>query len=667
MHRIILSVFLLSVYLAARPAAAGVNFWSPIGPDGGTVTALTAAPSNRNILYAGTTGGVFKSIDGGAHWTRASRGLTSNRIVALAVAPSNPSILYASTGFNVFASRDGGATWSQVFGQTTNFYVPSLAVDPRNPRWVWAGTALGPFWSHDGGTRWHSARVGFLGWIWSLAIDPVHPDTLYVASVADQDFGDTAIAKTTDGGKTWKRRDRGLEDVYLELGPQEVPTQLAVDPTAPDTIYGCFVRHSDDPDAEPQIITYRSTDGAATWKATEGGFPLAVDRRGTVFAGDRRSVDHGATWQRIAAPPGFPQHYLAGDGILWAGLDISGVFRSLDGAATWQPSSSGLHATTVSAIAINPEQSRTLYAGTSGIGVRKTVNGGASWQQADAGLPAGAFYPTLLSLSPVLTLDPHQPETVYLGWFVYSTQGYARSDDGAEHWSLLPKPDAPTGLVADPAAPGALYFPNTGSFGNPCGLARSDDRGLTRRCVMTSTGRLILDPSTPGTLWLLTEVNLLKSTDRGESWTTIQPQGLEHAGRRRSLLIDPVHSNVLYLGTELYDRDQPTRIWRSDDGGLHWRAWGKGVPEDSIVSDLLIDPQQPSIFYAAVTQNIHGTFDRTPDRSGVYLSRDGGQTFTPLRDGLPGAVQQLILDPTNPRVLYALTLNDGIYTFTRGR
>ena len=43
------------------------------------------------------------------------------------------------------------------------------------------------------------------------------------------------------------------------------------------------------------------------------------------------------------------------------------------------------------------------------------------------------------------------------------------------------------------------------------------------------------------------------------------------------------------------------------------------------------------------------------------------RTFQPLRDGLPGEVRKLIQDPTNPRVLYALTLNDGIYTFTRGR
>src|SRR5436853_7546391 len=97
MGRTILSVFLLSICMATVLAAAGVNYWSPIGPDGGTVKILTAAPS----------------------------------------------------------------------------------------RWVWAGSRGGLFWSHDGGAHWHPATADILGRIWDVVIDPVHPDTLYVASVKE--------------------------------------------------------------------------------------------------------------------------------------------------------------------------------------------------------------------------------------------------------------------------------------------------------------------------------------------------------------------------------------------------------------------------------------------------------------------------------------------------
>jgi photosystem II stability/assembly factor-like uncharacterized protein len=666
MRRTILSVFLLSLCLAARPVAAGVNYWSPIGPDGGTVSFLTAAPSNSRILYAGTPGGVFRSTDGGAHWMRASRGLPPNDILALAVAPSNPSVLYIKTGFGVYASRNGGDTWSQVASKVGgDFFNPSLAVDPRNSRWVWAGSLGGVFWSHDGGVHWNPATADFLGRIWDIAIDPVHPDTLYVASLRESSVGETGIAKSTDGGRTWKRRSSGLDDVRPEENIFDVRTQLTVDPTAPNVVYGCFAVRTADPDAIPQIVTYRSTDGAATWQATQGGgSPLAVDRHGVVYAGNRRSADHGATWQPIALPPNAPKRYLAGEGTLWAGTEIFGIYRSADGAATWQLSSKGLTATRVTSLAVHPDQPGVLYAG-SEIGIRKTVDAGVSWQSVDAGLPAEVFSGKYFS--PLLALDPQQPQTVYVA-SPYLTNGFARSNDGGEHWTLLPgDPYGPSSLTVDPTT-GVLYLTNVLVANDFCGMARSDDNGLSRRCLLPlGSSPPVFDSTSPGTIWTMTlddSLNsvLKKSTNRGDSWTLIPTHGLEDAGVRFSLAIDPLHPRVLYMGTSRISGGIFQRLWRSSDGGIHWGPWGADLGPFWIITDLLIDPQDPTILYAAVTKT-----DPTQDRSGVYWSRDGGRTLQPLRDGLPGEVRKLIQDPTNPRVIYALTLNDGIYTFTRGR
>src|SRR5947209_20438307 len=196
--------------------------------------------------------------------------------------------------------------------------------------------------------------------------------------------------------------------------------------------------------------------------------------------------------------------YSAGDGTLWAGTDLSGVFRSDDGGATWQPASNGLNATPVTSVAVDPEQPSVLYAAMPGLGISKTLNAGVSWQPVDDGLPAEPFTGALLAL------DPRQPETVYLAWSS-ETSGFARSDDGGRHWTLLPGVlRGPNGLVADPAAPGVIYLTGygVGATDEPCELARSDDRGLTRRCLLppadvVPTRRLILDPATPGTLWLL--------------------------------------------------------------------------------------------------------------------------------------------------------------------
>jgi photosystem II stability/assembly factor-like uncharacterized protein len=671
--RTILGLFALSLCLAAGPSWAGLNYWSPIGPDGGEILALAADPQQNGVVYAGAAGGVFKSMDGGATWSRSSQGLKGNVVISLAVAPTSRSTVYAGTYRGLFVSRDGGATWAGTALNDPN--VVSVAVDPRDARRVWAGTSNGLYGSRDAGAHWSYVVSDLIARVVDLALDPVHPDTLYAAIAGLEDFGVDGIVRSTDAGKTWKLLTRGLEATY----PWQDHVRLAVDPQSPNVVYASFYEFPD-PGIRPDA-TYRSTDGGAHWTATEGGFPLAVDRQGVVYAGDRRSTDHGATWQPAAAPPELATRYATGataDGTLWAATGRSGVVRSRDRAATWQASSSGLHATTVTSIAIDPQTPRVIYAGAGTAGVRKTLSSGQRWQSVDAGLPYDAllFFPQHL-----LALDALRPQTVYLAW-ESSENGLARSDDGGAHWTPLRDADdaAIEGgfhleqLVTDPTAAGVVYFAGLGAAKYPCQWARSDDYGATRQCIQPPAddlripffSRLVPDPVSPGALWLLDRRDRFwQSADRGTNWTKTRPQGLEHAGEPRALLIDPAHPGRCYLGTELWlPGDRPERVWRSDNGGRSWRAWGSGMPERSKITGLLMDPQDPAIFYAAVEEQIDPAH-REDDRSGVYWSRDGGRTFTSLRDGLPGRVMQLLLDPKNPRKLYAATEQNGVYTLTR--
>jgi photosystem II stability/assembly factor-like uncharacterized protein len=91
----------------------GQDQWTPVGPEGGYVTALAINPNTPNTLYAGTQGsGVFKSTNGGANWRAVNIGLTNTTVNALAIDPNTPNILYAETGRGVFKSTDGGANWT---------------------------------------------------------------------------------------------------------------------------------------------------------------------------------------------------------------------------------------------------------------------------------------------------------------------------------------------------------------------------------------------------------------------------------------------------------------------------------------------------------------------------------------------------------------------------
>jgi photosystem II stability/assembly factor-like uncharacterized protein len=288
---------------AAGPSWAGLDYWSPIGPDGGEILALAADPQQSGVAYAGAAGGVFKSTDGGATWSGSSQGLLGNADIFLAVAPTSRSTVYTGTYRGLFVSRDGGATWTRT--ALNDRPVLSVAVDPRDARRVWAGTSNGLYGSRDAGAHWSHVDSDLIAHVVDLAPGPVRPDTLYAAVAALEDFGVDGVVRSKDGGKTWKRLTQGLESAY----PWQDHVRLAVDPKSPNVIYASFYE-SPEPGIRPDV-TYRSADGGAHWTATEGGFPFAVDRKGVVYAGDRRSADHGVTWQPAAAPPDLAAHYAA--------------------------------------------------------------------------------------------------------------------------------------------------------------------------------------------------------------------------------------------------------------------------------------------------------------------------------------------------------------------
>lgn len=77
--------------------------WRSIGPEGGAVSALIIDPSSTNTLYVGTDSGVFKSIDGGAHWSRINNDMSMTNIFALSIDPATPATLYAATLGGLFS------------------------------------------------------------------------------------------------------------------------------------------------------------------------------------------------------------------------------------------------------------------------------------------------------------------------------------------------------------------------------------------------------------------------------------------------------------------------------------------------------------------------------------------------------------------------------------
>src|SRR6476619_4470562 len=146
MLRTILSVSVVVCTTGALMLSAqSTSVWTTNGPQGGDVTALTLDPRHPSTLFAGVTGGVFKSTDGGRHWQINSAGLPTSAIVrALRVDPQLSARVYAATSGGVFESTDGGASWPAINNGFSG--APSLAaiaIDPQSPSTIYAAPSSG--------------------------------------------------------------------------------------------------------------------------------------------------------------------------------------------------------------------------------------------------------------------------------------------------------------------------------------------------------------------------------------------------------------------------------------------------------------------------------------------------------------------------------------------
>ncbi|HVT18205.1 MAG TPA: hypothetical protein VHQ90_18765 [Thermoanaerobaculia bacterium] len=635
----------------AWPADA-TSSWTAIGPEGGRVAALVADPVDPQVVYAVTgSAGVFKSSDGGASWRQASRGLTDSELVALAVDQVVPGTLYAASSFGVFVSRDGAATWmpAEPFSLWQDEFPQSLASDPARAGTVYAATFDGVWVSNDAGASW-TQTLG-LGGVIRLVSDPARSSVFALSGR----LGSLRLFESADGGATWKDRSASLP----KLTYGDLTFGFAVEPAAPGILY-IALTHVDFDSGTKVLQTLRSSDGAASWQAAgTGSEPVAASAGGLVVAGGFKSSDHGASWQPVGELPDAVAAYAiaAGGSKVYAGGATRGVLASADGARSWQVMSKGLTATSVLALAVDPFASDPhspawLYAAVENLGLLRSRNGGSRWRPLDTGLEAPTrndFY--------ALAAHPAAPGNLYY----FSHAVLESSTDAGASWTQLGKPHCVTidALSPDPSAPAVLYAAGSLNCGQGCGGAfKSTDRAASWSCLGVAAYQIAVAPSAPATLYALAPSPpsgnfLYRSTDSGRTWVPLEvPRRLARGAAARyghlAVAVDPWNAARLYVGG-------PTGVWMSQDGGESWSRKDHGLPHGVAAPLLAIDPHQPLTLYAAAAE------------VGVFRSRDGGDSWQPIRDGLPDASDvytTLAVDPGHPGSLYLAIAGSGIYSFS---
>ncbi len=229
--------------------------WRSIGPAtmGGRIVAISVFEADPSTYWVATGGGgLLKTINNGITFEHQFDKEPVVAIGDVAVAPSNKDIVWVGTGENnprnsvsygdgVYKSTDGGKTWTNM-GLTKTYQIGRIIIHPKNPDIVYVGALgrlFGPseerglYKTVDGGKTWQKIlyvddKTGII----ELKMNPNDPETLLAATYERlrdlYDIGDpikkwgdgSAIHKTTDGGKTFKKLTKGLPTVKLEADPE---------------------------------------------------------------------------------------------------------------------------------------------------------------------------------------------------------------------------------------------------------------------------------------------------------------------------------------------------------------------------------------------------------------------------------------------------------------
>lgn len=181
-----------------------------------------------------------------------------------------------------------------------------------------------------------------------------------------------------------------------------------------------------------------------------------------------------------------------------------------------------------------------------------------------------------------------------------------------------------------------------------------------------SIGALALDPKNTNTLWVGTgELNaqrsvgygdgIYRSDDGGKSWRNLGLKTSEHIAR---IAIDPRDSDTVYAAAQgpLWGPGGDRGLYKTTDGGKTWQNVLK-ISENTGVTDIVIDPRNPDVLYAAAWQrrrHVYTYIGGGPE-SAIYASVNAGRTWTRLRGGLPAEMGRigLAISPVNPGLLYA--------------
>lgn len=670
-----------------KPALYESLEWRCVGPfRGGRSCAVTGVPGKPNLFYfGGTGGGVWKTIDGGQTWENISDGYFGGSVGAIAVSTYDPNVIYVgggektvrgnvSYGYGVWKSVDGGKTWEQK-GLEDSRHIGRIRIHPRNPDIAYAAVMgdlyksteeRGVYRTMDGGDTWErvlfaNADAGAV----DLILDPANPRVVYASTwkirrtpYSLESGGEgSALWKSTDSGTSWENltEKEGFPD-----GPLGI-IGIAVSPVNPDRVWalveaknGGVIRSEDGGETWARINESRSLRQRAWYYTRIYADTKDEDVVYVMNVRYHKSKDGGKTFKPYAAPhgdhhdlwvaPEDPNRMIIGDD--------GGAQVTFDGGDNWttyhnQPTAQFYRVTTDNDF---PYRIYAAQQDNSTIRIRHRTNGSSigeqDWESTAGGESAhlapspldndvvfGGSYGGFLTMknhrtgerravnvwpdNPMgygaegmkyrfqwnfpLFFSPHNPEKLYA-----ASNHLHVSTNGGESWEVI-SPD--------------LTLNDSTKLGPSGGPITKDNTGVEYYCTIFAA---MESPYEQDLIWTGSDDGLVHlSRDGGDNWENITPKDFPEWLMVNSIDPDPFNAGGAYIaGTRYKLGDYAPYLYHVTDYGKSWRKITSGIDKEHFTRVLRADPDRKGLLYA-------GT------ESGMYLSFDNGDTWSPFQLNLP--------------------------------
>ena len=601
-----------------------------------------AQPRYTGYSYPGT--GVFKSTDAGASWTHMGLG-DSHHIAKVIIHPTDPNVVYvgvmghqwsSNAERGVFKTTDGGVHWTRSLFINDSTGVVDMAMDPRDPNilyaWAWhieSGTDGGLYRTSDGGKHWRHITAGLpSGALGRAGIDvaPSDPNVVYIfvdnrapSDVRNRDFVGGEVYRSDDRGETWhKAGAQDLYDVFGEYGWKFA--QVRVSPSDPNDVFilGNHGFHSRDGGRTWQrigdkILRLHDTDGRALhldqhriWIDPLNPKRVLLGNDGGLF----ESYDEGESWLHLNDIPVAQMYFVTTDNHtpynIFAGTqDDAAIYgpsnASIDDAVpdTWRsvyldPWTGGDSFVTFP----DPTNDRLIY--------YEHQNGGIRRMDLD-GISVNSFGPSSTDLHPHLV-----PRDTSLRFSWYTPFFVSRFDPHTLY--------AGGSRVLKSTDRGATWQAISGDL--------SDKAGGDRAVVPTGAATMLTEsPTDRGTLIMGTEGgSLWRTVDDGAHWKRIGA-GLPRKWVSRVIFSANKSSTVYASFTGFREDDTRPYVFVSDDLGDTWRSISSNLPMEA-VNVIKDDPAHPDILFAGTDAGVYVSLNR----GGQWQSLSATLPTTPVQD-----------------------------------